>query len=166
MQQHRRGMAGTLRRAGLALLAVAFTSVAASAQAGGRPQERTINFDNVPVTAPNGQQFVVSGQLPVRFHVTRDRAGGVHVTAHAKPEGLRIAQVGGPTYTLRGVANFTTNVGVLKGSATEFNGVLNGRLAGSGSARDTRVHVNIHGTMNANGDITAAHGNIVFPGRG
>ncbi|MDP9348411.1 MAG: hypothetical protein M3P24_04610 [Gemmatimonadota bacterium] len=107
----------------------------------------------------NGETFQVSGSLHALFHVTRDNAGGFHIQAHLNGQGIR-AVSGGTSYRVNTADNLTVNVGATKGAASNFTGVANFGLIGQGQAPNLRLHVNLHGTVNANGEVTATVANV------
>jgi hypothetical protein len=117
-----------------------------------------IPLDNLPVTV-NGQTYQVNGNLHGLFHVNRDSAGGLHVKAHLNGQGVQITGAN-TTYRGTGAANLTINLGATKGAATNFTGVANVGLIGQGQTPNYRLHVNVHGTINANGEVTATVANV------
>lgn len=117
-----------------------------------------IPLQNLTVTV-NGQAYQVSGSLHGLFHINRDSAGGLHVKAHLNGQGVRVTGAG-TTYRGTGAANLSVNLGAAKGAATTFTGVANVGLIGQGQAPNYRLHVNIHGTINANGEVTATVANV------
>ncbi|HEX2094489.1 MAG TPA: hypothetical protein VHG28_18940, partial [Longimicrobiaceae bacterium] len=102
----------------------------------------------------DGESYQVSGSLHALFHVTRDAAGGRHLKAHVNGQGVS-AVGGGTTYRVNTAANFTANLGAAKEAASNFTAVVNFGLIGQGRTPNLRLHVNLHGTVNANGEVTA-----------
>ena len=118
----------------------------------------TLDLDNVTVTV-NGKTYQVDGRLHAVFHVHKDNAGGFHLKGHLNGQGVTITG-NNTTYRGTGAANLSANVGAAKGAASEFTGVANIGLIGQGQAPNYRLHVNIHGTINANGQVTAQVANV------
>lgn len=145
----------------LAVLAAIFGFQGAPAHA--QAQTRTVNT-RIPVIAtvaiPDGEAVQLSGTAHVLFHVTRDNAGGFHLKAHVNGQGISgTGQTSGAKYQGTSAFNFTANVGAPKDAASEFTGVANVGLIGEGRAPDLRLHLNVHGTVNANGEVTATVAN-------
>lgn len=135
----------------------------ADAQARTTTTERQLRINNVEVSVPGTGSFRVDGRLHVLFHATRDNAGGYHVKLHANPQGLSATSTtGGSNYRVNGAANAQANLGFNKGAASTATAVLNLGLIGQGRAPDLRLHVNLHLTVNANGEVTATVGNVVI----
>lgn len=142
-----------------ATLAMAPRVTAAQAQT--QTTNEKVAFENVPVTVPGTGSFQVSGALHLLFHTTRDAAGGFHVKLHANPQGVSATSTtGGANYRVNGAANAQANIGAAKGAASEGSIVVNLGLIGQGQAPNLRLHVNLHLTVNANGDVTATVANI------
>ena len=131
------------------------------AQARTTTTNRQLRIENVALTVPGTGSFRVDGGVHVLFHVTRDAAGGFHVKLHANSQGLSAQSTsGGSDYRVNGAANATVNIGAAKDAASTGTAVLNFGLIGQGKAPNLRLHVNLHLTVNANGEVTATVANV------
>jgi hypothetical protein len=139
--------------AALATMLGSVGSVTAWAQATTVTTNARVPLDHAVVV--DGESYRVSGSLHALFHVTRDNAGGRHLKAHVNGQGVS-AVGGGTTYRVNTAGNFTANLGAARESASNFTAVVNLGLIGRGRAPNLRLHVNLHGTVNANGEVTAA----------
>ena len=145
--------------AALAAVLGSLSPTAASAQATTVTTNTRIPIPPNSTVTAGGETFQVSGSLHALFHVTRDNAGGFHIKAHLNGQGIR-AVSDGTTYRVNTADNLTINVGATKGAASNFTGVVNFGLIGQGRAPNLRLHVNLHGTVNANGEVTATVANV------
>ena len=160
MRRQTRSAFGALALAMMTLAGTTLGATAAGAQGDeGKQTQIKLSLDGQTATV-GGTAYTLAGGLHVTFHARRDAAGGFHVRAHANPQGLSATGANGTTYRVNGAANFTANVGAPKGAASEATGVLNLGLIGQGQAPNYRLHVNVHFTVNANGDVTATVANI------
>ena len=112
--------------------------------------------------ANNGVGEIVSltGTLHILLHVTVDETGGVHVKSHFQPQNLAgVGMTTGDSYRGTGVTQQTDNISG-DGLPFEFTFVNNFRVIGQGPGNNFLIHQNVHGTINANGELTAAVDNF------
>ena len=138
-----------------ALLTMMFCAQSAMAQATTTSANFILPIE-ATVATPPGDAVQLAGNLHVRFQVTRDEDGGLHISAHANGQGISGVADDGTRYQGTGTGNFNANVRPLDEGATEFTETLNVGLIGQGQAPNYRLHITLHGTINANGDLTAA----------
>jgi hypothetical protein len=104
-----------------------------------------------------GEIVVLSSNLHMLSHVTRDGSGGFHAKAHFQPQGIRGTGVNtGDKYQATGVtqAHFNGKVGF------EITFANNFRIIGQGPGNNFLVRENFHVTVNANGEVTAVVDNF------
>ena len=102
-----------------------------------------------------GESVALSGAIDLDTHVTDDGNGGVHVSAHVRPDHVTgIGDASGLTYRGTGGTGeheFTAT----DGSPSVYSFVNNFRIIGPGKGNNILVHYTIHQTLNANGDLMA-----------
>lgn len=152
------------RRFGLSLAAVSVValvwSTRARAQATTGNTNTTIPFSGV-MEECTPEPIAFSGRLHLLTHSTADAADGVH-------EGLTLNSIrvfgfgliSGARYRLMNVA--TSHFSEAFEGATVVTGTSQRKVIGQGPAADTTAFLQVHITMNANGEVTAdsvhAHG--------
>jgi len=109
-----------------------------------------------------GDIVVLSGTLHDVFHITVDSRGGLHLTTHDNPQGVRgVGLASGTRYRGTGVTRSGINVGRV-GSPFTLTFVNNFRIIGQGPGNNFLVHDNFHVTVNANGAVTALVDNFTI----
>jgi hypothetical protein len=108
-----------------------------------------------------GEFVLVSGTLHILFHVTTNRNQMI-LTSHRQLQGATgVGQITGDVYHAPDVDNATINTVPLNAGAQTVTSVSTLNLLG-GADNNLIVHLNIHLTVNANGDITAEVTNTSF----
>lgn len=102
-----------------------------------------------------GEYVALTGQVEVTSHTTEDENGGIHVLGHARPAGvIGIGAASGRTY--RGTGGTVQSEHYLpSGEMRSWTFVNNFRIIGQGPSNNVLVHMTIHQTYNANGELTA-----------
>jgi hypothetical protein len=111
----------------------------------------------VEIPCPESQILSLTGDLHMLYALTMDENGGVHVKSHVQPQNLKGEIVWpddapnlGAKYNGTGVTQYERNI--KKGETYTY--INNFRMIGQGKAPNLTVHVTLHTTVNANGDIT------------
>jgi hypothetical protein len=105
------------------------------------------------VTACEGQQVTLSGNIHIVTHVTTNPNGNLHIKEHSNYQ--NVSGVGQPTpFLYRGVSSNNT---IFNNNApqSEFTVVDQVLLLSQGLSDNLQVHVTMHFTINANGETTA-----------
>lgn len=103
-----------------------------------------------------GEIVVLNGTLHILINVTVDNQGGFHLVQHFQPQNLSgVGLITGDKYRGTG-ATLTTSHSLVGGVWTYVN---NYRMIGAGPGNNYLVHTTMHGTVNANGEVTAWHDN-------
>ena len=106
-------------------------------------------------TECGNETVVVSGRVHVVMHGTISSSANVHAVLHVNPQNIRgFGLTTGTEYLAPGMLHTVTNMNGPAPVTETF--VNNFELIGQGAAPDFMLHQNIHLTMNANGEITAA----------
>jgi len=119
---------------------------------------------SIPVFIPcaaggAGETVTLSGDLHILTSITIN-SNTLHLTQHFQPQGITgVGSVTGDKYQGTGVTRADLNV---NGVIFPFNTttVNNFRIIGQGPGNNFLVHVNVHTTVNANGDVTATVDNF------
>lgn len=113
------------------------------------------------VSVECGMTVELSGRLHVVVHGTISSSGNVHAVVHVNPQNIRgFEPATGNVYLAPGMAQTVTN---LNGPAPVTETFVNNfHLIGHGAALDFLFHQNMHITINANGEITAAFDHVNF----
>jgi hypothetical protein len=111
---------------------------------------------NTTVTGCDGQVVTLSGDIHIVTHVTTDASGGMHIVEHSNYQ--NVSGTGG-AITYRGVSSNST---VFNNSMpqSEFTVVDQVLLISQGSTDNLQIHVTMHFTINANGQVTAVVENV------
>jgi hypothetical protein len=106
-------------------------------------------------TECGNETVVVSGRLHLVMHGTISSSGNVHAVLHVNPQNIRgFGVTTGTAYLAPGMLQTVTN---MNGPAPVTETVVNNfELIGQGAAPDFMLHQNLHLTINANGETTAA----------
>ncbi len=97
---------------------------------------------------------IVTGELHVLISQEVDSNGGIHLKTHFQPKGVSgVGTVTGVKYQATGVTQAHTNIH--SGLAFEDTFVNNFRIIGQGPGNNLLVHMTLHVSVNANGDVTA-----------
>ena len=144
----------------IALFAIGLgTAPAAHAGATTVKSNTTIPIGGVVFNPCAGESVAFRGRLHVVFHATVDADGGFHIVGHANTQGVKgIGLTSRDSYQVIGVSNF--NLNVQPPFPVEATVVTNFSLVSKGSADNLHFHLNLHVTVNAQGDVTATVGNI------
>lgn len=139
-----------------AVLSVGWTSAAKTAANDGA-SSASVPF-NMNVFIPcAGEWVALSGDLHLLSNVTINDNNAV-VKVHAQPQGVTgEGLVTGDKYNATGVTQSTTKTSFVNGSSN-FTFVNNFRIIGQGADNNYLVHMLVHVTVNANGDVTATVG--------
>lgn len=108
---------------------------------------------NMTVTACEGQQVTLNGNIHIVTHVTTNPDGSLHIKEHSNYQ--NVSGVGQPTpFLYRGVSSDNTifNNNPPQSNFTVVDQVL---LVSQGLTDNLQVHVTMHFTINANGQTTA-----------
>ena len=106
-------------------------------------------------TECGNETVVVSGRVHLVMHGTISSSGNVHAVVHVNPQNIRgFGVTTGTQYLAPGMLQTVTNMNGPAPVTETF--VNNFELIGQGAAPDFMLHQNLHLTVNANGEITAA----------
>jgi len=106
-------------------------------------------------TECGNETVVVSGRLHLVMHGTISSSGNVHAVLHVNPQNIRgFGVTTGTQYLAPGMLQTVTNMNGPAPVTETF--VNNFELIGQGAAPDFMLHQNLHLTVNANGETTAA----------
>ena len=115
----------------------------------------SIPLDGATVVS-GGQTFTLSGSLHGTFSAKRQK-DGVFLKAHLNAQGISLTAADGTVF--RGVGAVNVQVRTEPDGAT-FKGVANIGLIGAGKAPNFRLHVNVRGNVDANGNVTVSRDTI------
>ena len=102
-----------------------------------------------------GEDVTIEGELEIRTHSTEDKNGGVHLTTHVRPTGVvGVGDVSGLKYRGTG-GTFEGEGSAADGFPAIYSFVNNFRIIGQGPGNNLLLHMTVHQTMNAGGDLTA-----------
>lgn len=106
-------------------------------------------------TECGNETVVVSGRVHLVMHGTISSSANVHAVLHINPQNIRgFGVTTGTEYLAPGMLHTVTN---MNGPAPVTESFVNNfELIGQGAAPDFMLHQNVHLTMNANGEMTAA----------
>ena len=105
------------------------------------------------------ETVALSGRLHLVTHGTISSSGHVNAVAHVNPQNIRgFGLTTGTVYLAPGMAQTVTNMNGPAPLTDTF--VNNFHLVGHGDAPDFLFHQNVHLTINANGDVTAAFDHV------
>lgn len=101
-----------------------------------------------------GENVALSGELVISNHETVDADGGTHTRQMMRPLGVTgVGQTSGMNYKGTGMAFLSEGVADDGGSVYTF--VNNFRIIGQGPGNNLLVHMVVHQTTNADGDVVA-----------
>ena len=106
----------------------------------------------VPIPC-SGDFVLLSGNLHTLVTREVDNNGGEHVTVHNQRQGFSGVSVNGVKY--QGTGGSHTHENNQSGPSFEGTFVDNFRIIGQGKGNNLLMHLTIHLTVNANGDVTA-----------
>jgi hypothetical protein len=110
-------------------------------------------------TECGNETVLVSGRLHLVMHGTISSSGNVHAVLHVNPQNIRgFGVTTGTEYLAPGMLQTVTNMNGPAPMTETF--VNNFELIGQGAAPDFMLHQNMHLTINANGEITAAFDHV------
>ena len=102
-----------------------------------------------------GEDVTIEGELEIRTHSTEDEDGGVHLTTHVRPSGVvGVGEVSGLKYRGTG-GTFQGEGQAAAGFPAVYSFVNNFRIIGQGPGNNLLMHMTVHQTMNAGGELTA-----------
>ena len=144
---------------------IAFVVVLAAHPAPLSAKARTVTTnERVPIGPPRNTQptpcvsppdlVTLNGFLHIVTHTTETASGGVTMTRHVNPQGVTgVGTPSGITYRSNGATNTSGHTSASGASESTF--VNNFHLISQGSAGNLLVHIVIHQTVNANGQVTS-----------
>ena len=102
-----------------------------------------------------GETVQLIGQIEIHSHTTENANGGMHMSTHVRPAGvIGVGQVTGAVY--RGTGGTFQSEGEADGGFPYvYSFVNNFRVIGQGPGNNLMVHLTVHQTINANGELTA-----------
>lgn len=102
-----------------------------------------------------GEDVAIEGELVIRTHSTEDENGGVHLVTHVRPSGVvGVGAVSGLRY--RGTGGTFLHEGyAADGFPAVYSFVNNFRIIGQGPSNNLSIHMTVHQTVNAGGELTA-----------
>lgn len=102
-----------------------------------------------------GEDVTIEGELEIRTHSTEDENGGVRLTTHVRPSGVvGVGEVSGLRY--RGTGGTFEGEGyATDGHPAVYSFVNNFRIIGQGPGNNLSMHMTIHQSMNASGELSA-----------
>jgi hypothetical protein len=102
-----------------------------------------------------GEDVTIEGEVIIRTHSTDDGNGGVHLSMHVRPSGVvGVGEVSGLKYRGTG-GTFEGEHYAADGFPALYSFVNNFRIIGQGPRNNLGMHMTVHQTMNANGELTA-----------
>lgn len=107
-----------------------------------------------------GEPIALSGSAHVLATLTVDQSGGQHYHVHVNYQDVRaIGLITGTTYVATGAENGAINVTSGAANATVAG---QARFIAPGGHNDFYVHLTLHMTINANGDVTVFFDDLRF----
>jgi hypothetical protein len=89
----------------------------------------------------------------VKFSVTLDGSGGMHLTESYNPQGVTgIGLTTGDKYQATGITHPVSNISADGGFNNKFEDIF--RLIGPGPGNNLQVHENFHLKVDADGNVT------------
>jgi hypothetical protein len=104
-----------------------------------------------------GEYVSLSGDLHVKFSVTLDGAGGLHLTESYNPQGVTgTGLTTGMKYQATGITHSVSNISPGGGFTAGFNNKFEDifRIIGPGPGNNLFVHENFHLKVNPDGTVT------------
>jgi len=102
-----------------------------------------------------GEDVTIQGELSIRTHSTEDENGGVHLMTHVRPSGVvGVGEESGLRYRGTG-GTFESEGYAPDGFPAVYSFVNNFRIIGQGPGNNLLLHMTVHQTMNADGQLTA-----------
>ena len=102
-----------------------------------------------------GEDVAIAGELEIRTHSVEDDNGAVHLMTHVRPSRVvGVGEVSGLKYRGTG-GTFQGEIYAADGSPRVYSFVNNFRIIGQGPGNNLSMHMTVHQTWNANGDLTA-----------
>ena len=102
-----------------------------------------------------GEDVTIEGELEIRTHSTDDGNGGVHLSTHVRPSRVTgVGEVSGLKYRGTG-GTFEGERYASDGFSAVYSFVNNFRIIGQGPRNNLLMHMTVHQTMNASGELTA-----------
>jgi hypothetical protein len=97
----------------------------------------------------------MSGVVHEVYQLWQDGDGKLHLRTHTNIHGSGLGLDTGDTWTYSSTSNYTVHYGVFAAQPAPVNTSVHSlKLIGQGSAPNWRLHMLIHRTINANGEIT------------
>jgi hypothetical protein len=102
-----------------------------------------------------GENVQLTGEIEIHSHAVEDDNGGMHMSTHMRPAGVvGVGALTGARY--RGTGGTFQNEGWASGGFPYvYTYVNNFRIIGQGPGNNLLVHVTVHQTLNADGELTA-----------
>jgi hypothetical protein len=102
-----------------------------------------------------GESVALAGEIEIHSHSTEDANGGVHLSTHVRPS--HVVGIGLSTGAIyRGTGGtFEAEGDAAGGYPATYSFVNNFRIIGQGPGNNLTMHMTVHQTMNANGELTA-----------
>jgi hypothetical protein len=141
---------------------VAVLSLAVVGSAAGEVTTNTIvpinaRFLNPCANGGAGEAVDLSGNLHVKFSVTRDEAGGLHLTLQLDPQDVTaVGETTGTTYRAVGITHSVSNISPDGSFADGFNNKFEDmiRFIGPGPGNNFDDHENFHLKVNSDDTVT------------
>jgi hypothetical protein len=143
-----------LRIRPLLVLSLLWPAVALPPPAGAAAQSVIAPFNAVIVNPCNGESVTLSGRIHTVVQDTQDAAGGTHSVVHVNFQGIGGQGTSGARYRFTGLNTQVVTNETLGASVTTT--VVSTRLVGQGPVPDQVMHLLVHTTINANGEVTAS----------
>jgi hypothetical protein len=126
----------------------------AAAQATTVTTNETLPFTGSATNPCNGDAITFSGQIHITNHVTTSSSGGNHIRMHVNYQGVSgTGTPSGANYNVVTSQNETRNDNVGPQTETTITQVIN--LIAQGAVPNSKLHVVLHVTVNANGVTTS-----------
>lgn len=101
-----------------------------------------------------GEMVALSGQIEIQTHSSEDANGGVHLMTLVRPSHVvGVGLTSGLFYRGTG-ATFENESYAADGYPAVLSSVNNFRIIGQGPGNNLLVHMTVHQTMNADGELT------------
>jgi hypothetical protein len=104
-----------------------------------------------------GEYVALSGDLHVKFSVTLDGAGGLHLTESFNPQGVTgTGLTTGTKYQATGITHPVSNISADGSFTSGFNNKFEDifRIIGPGPGNNLQVHENFHLKVDVDGSVT------------
>jgi hypothetical protein len=115
----------------------------------------TTTFNRTLWVSCAGESVALLGEIEIFSQSTEDDNGGVHLSTHVRPSGVvGVGLTSGLMYRGTG-GTFEAEGYAADGYPAVYTFVNNFRIIGQGPGNNLLMHMTIHQTINANGELTA-----------